>query len=212
MNDSEPMGRAGVSARTREALASAQSRRLDRGARSLGRHLLAGEGRPRGHALFGRSSLSISRRGCVRLPGQVASALEIARIPRQTSAPSPRRALDAEVDRRRHKVIFRAPLDSFHMDPEPPFVAQLLSEESLRRTGYFDVSGGCTLAACFSRACGPARCRGSQLRWGWRRWSRRSSGTTNLWGAAWRICRSGPAPNSSPSRGSDALTASPQLL
>ena len=41
---------------------------------------------------------------------------------------------------RRHKVIFRAPLDSFHMDPEPPYVAQLLSEESLRRTGYFDVA------------------------------------------------------------------------
>ena len=40
---------------------------------------------------------------------------------------------------RRHKVIFRAPLDSFHMDPEPPFVAQLLSKESLRKTGYFDV-------------------------------------------------------------------------
>src|ERR1041384_2366124 len=39
---------------------------------------------------------------------------------------------------RRHKVIFRAPLDSFHMDPAPPFVAQLLSEESLRKTGYFD--------------------------------------------------------------------------
>ena len=39
---------------------------------------------------------------------------------------------------RRHKVIFRAPLDSFHMEPEPPFVAQLLSEESLRNTGYFD--------------------------------------------------------------------------
>ncbi|MEO6876467.1 MAG: asparagine synthase-related protein, partial [Opitutaceae bacterium] len=41
---------------------------------------------------------------------------------------------------RRHKVIFRAPLDSFHMDPEPAYVAQLLSEESLRRTGYFDVA------------------------------------------------------------------------
>ncbi len=39
----------------------------------------------------------------------------------------------------RGKVIFRAPLDSFHMDPEPPFVAQLLSPESLRKTGYFDV-------------------------------------------------------------------------
>ena len=39
---------------------------------------------------------------------------------------------------RRHKVIFRAPLDSFHMDPEPPFIAQLLSDESLGKTGYFD--------------------------------------------------------------------------
>lgn len=38
----------------------------------------------------------------------------------------------------RGKVIFRAPLDSFHMDPEPAFVDDLLSEESLRRTGYFD--------------------------------------------------------------------------
>jgi asparagine synthase (glutamine-hydrolysing) len=40
---------------------------------------------------------------------------------------------------RRRKVIFRAPLDSFHIEPEPPFVSQLLSEESLRKTGYFDV-------------------------------------------------------------------------
>ena len=41
---------------------------------------------------------------------------------------------------RRHKVIFRAPLDSFHMDPEPAYVTELLSEESLCRTGYFDVA------------------------------------------------------------------------
>src|SRR5271165_6215277 len=41
---------------------------------------------------------------------------------------------------RRRKVIFRAPLDSFLIEPEPAFVAQLLSEESLRRTGYFDVA------------------------------------------------------------------------
>ncbi len=41
---------------------------------------------------------------------------------------------------RRRKVIFRAPLDSFHIEPEPPFVGQLLSEESLRRTSYFDVA------------------------------------------------------------------------
>lgn len=41
---------------------------------------------------------------------------------------------------RRQKVIFRAPLDSFHIDPEPKFVGELLSEESLRRTGYFDIA------------------------------------------------------------------------
>ena len=41
---------------------------------------------------------------------------------------------------RRRKAIFRAPLDSFHVEPEPAFVSQLLSEESLRRTGYFDVT------------------------------------------------------------------------
>ena len=41
---------------------------------------------------------------------------------------------------RRHKVIFRAPLDSFQTDPEPKYVAELCSEESLRRTGYFDVA------------------------------------------------------------------------
>jgi asparagine synthase (glutamine-hydrolysing) len=40
----------------------------------------------------------------------------------------------------RRKVIFRAPLDSFHLDPEPPYVKDLLSEESLKRTGYFDVA------------------------------------------------------------------------
>jgi len=49
------------------------------------------------------------------------------------------RWLPASVYKRR-KVIFRAPLDSFHMDPEPTFVGQLLSKESLRRTGYFDAA------------------------------------------------------------------------
>jgi asparagine synthase (glutamine-hydrolysing) len=39
----------------------------------------------------------------------------------------------------RKKVIFRAPLDSFHLDPEPAFVKDLLSDESLKRTGYCDV-------------------------------------------------------------------------
>jgi asparagine synthase (glutamine-hydrolysing) len=38
----------------------------------------------------------------------------------------------------RRKVMFRAPFDSFHGACQPAFVGQLLSEESLRRTGYFD--------------------------------------------------------------------------
>jgi asparagine synthase (glutamine-hydrolysing) len=38
----------------------------------------------------------------------------------------------------RRKAMFRAPFDSFHAEPVPAFVAQLLSEESLRRTGYFE--------------------------------------------------------------------------
>jgi asparagine synthase (glutamine-hydrolysing) len=38
----------------------------------------------------------------------------------------------------RKKAMFRAPFDSFHLDVAPPFVHQLLSEESLRKAGYFD--------------------------------------------------------------------------
>lgn len=41
---------------------------------------------------------------------------------------------------KRGKVIFRAPLDSFHLEPEPPYIRQLLSEDSLKRTGYFDAA------------------------------------------------------------------------
>jgi asparagine synthase (glutamine-hydrolysing) len=39
---------------------------------------------------------------------------------------------------RRRKVMFRAPLDSFYLEGAPAFVEDLLSEASLRRTGYFD--------------------------------------------------------------------------
>jgi asparagine synthase (glutamine-hydrolysing) len=47
------------------------------------------------------------------------------------------RWLPARIARRR-KAMFRAPFDSFHLDRTPPFVEQLLSPESLARTGYFD--------------------------------------------------------------------------
>ena len=39
----------------------------------------------------------------------------------------------------RPKGMFRAPLDSFFNHGMPPYIDQLLSEESLRKTGYFDV-------------------------------------------------------------------------
>lgn len=42
---------------------------------------------------------------------------------------------------RRRKLMFRAPMDCFHLDDKaPPFINQLLSEESLKRTGYFDAN------------------------------------------------------------------------
>ncbi len=41
----------------------------------------------------------------------------------------------------RGKAMFRAPFDSFHLDEAPAFVHQLLSEEALRKTGYFDADG-----------------------------------------------------------------------
>jgi asparagine synthase (glutamine-hydrolysing) len=47
------------------------------------------------------------------------------------------RWLPAEIAWRR-KAMFRAPFDSFHGEDVPPFVEHLLSEESLRKTGYFD--------------------------------------------------------------------------
>ena len=38
----------------------------------------------------------------------------------------------------RPKAVFRAPFDVFHVDNAPPFVPQLLSDDSLKKTGYFD--------------------------------------------------------------------------
>jgi asparagine synthase (glutamine-hydrolysing) len=38
----------------------------------------------------------------------------------------------------RRKAMFRAPFDSFYQEPAPAFVNELLSEESLGKTGYFD--------------------------------------------------------------------------
>lgn len=40
----------------------------------------------------------------------------------------------------RPKAMFRAPFAESFIDNAPPYVAQLLSEESLKKTGYFDVA------------------------------------------------------------------------
>jgi asparagine synthase (glutamine-hydrolysing) len=42
---------------------------------------------------------------------------------------------------RRHKAMFRAPFDSFHLEAAPAYVEQLMSAESLRKAGYFDPAG-----------------------------------------------------------------------
>jgi asparagine synthase (glutamine-hydrolysing) len=40
----------------------------------------------------------------------------------------------------RRKAMFRAPFDSFHLEGAPAYVHQLMSEEALRKTGYFDAA------------------------------------------------------------------------
>ena len=52
---------------------------------------------------------------------------------------------------RRRKAMFRAPFDSFHLDNTPAYVNQLLSEESLRRTGYFSAKGLAEARAAYPR-------------------------------------------------------------
>jgi asparagine synthase (glutamine-hydrolysing) len=69
-----------------------------------------------------------------------------------------RRRLPADVARR-PKAIFRAPFDVFHAEHLPPFVDQLLSEDSLRRTGWFDPQ-----AVAFWRQAFPRLRRGSMQR------------------------------------------------
>ncbi len=39
----------------------------------------------------------------------------------------------------RRKAMFRAPFDSFHLDNAPEHIRELLSDESLRKTGYFNL-------------------------------------------------------------------------
>src|SRR5262249_45746898 len=38
----------------------------------------------------------------------------------------------------RTKAMFRAPFDSFHLEHAPPFVDELLSDDALRKTEYFE--------------------------------------------------------------------------
>jgi Asparagine synthase len=93
---------------------------------------------------------------------------------------------------RRGKVIFRAPLDSFYIAPEPPFVGQLLSEESLRRTGISTSRRCATGGKPFAR-CGPVHCRVSRWKWdSWLSW-RRNSGITCSSAARCRTCPRGQA-------------------
>jgi asparagine synthase (glutamine-hydrolysing) len=52
---------------------------------------------------------------------------------------------------RRRKAMFRAPFDSFHIEGAPAYVTQLLSDESLRRTGYFSGKGLAEARAAYPR-------------------------------------------------------------
>jgi asparagine synthase (glutamine-hydrolysing) len=51
----------------------------------------------------------------------------------------------------RPKAMFRAPFDAFGTRPAPAWIGQLLSDESLRRTGYFDVANVRSCQQAFRR-------------------------------------------------------------
>ena len=87
---------------------------------------------------------------------------------------------------RRSKVIFRAPLDSFHIDPSHSWST---ARASLKRTGYFDVSAVRHWRQLFGRCArfaAPHVCGNGPGGGG-----RASSGITSLSMAILRICRPG---------------------
>jgi len=128
----------------------------------------------------------ISPRNCTRAGSCVDSATSIYCVCSR-NAGFRNRSLDAA------KVIFRAPLDSFQMDPEPRFVAQLLSEDSLRRTGYLMVSEVTRWRKGFREMRAGSLPRLSV------EMGLTAVVATQLWhhqfmAAAWQICLSGPPP------------------
>ncbi len=94
---------------------------------------------------------------------------------------------------RRRKAMFRAPFDSFHLEQAPPFVGQLLSEESLRRTGYFQPEAVQHWRQSFHHLRN-GRPSGPRSKWGWSASWPRSYGTIRSSTAAWPTCRPLPAP------------------
>ena len=58
---------------------------------------------------------------------------------------------------RRPKSDFVAPMDTLYGEHAPSFVNELLSEESLRRTGYFDVNAIQTRRRCLPRSSSQQR-------------------------------------------------------
>ena len=76
----------------------------------------------------------------------------------------------------RPKGMFRAPLDSFFDHQVPAYVDQLLSDESLKKTGYFNVEAVRHCARPGPQSPGRPATRNRRSNWAWSAWSRRSSG------------------------------------
>ncbi len=72
--------------------------------------------------------------------------------------------------------MFRAPLDGFHLADPPAWVDQLLSAESLRKTGYFNPQAVALWRQAYrTLRAGSHTCVGVDMgRW---RWWRHSCGT-----------------------------------
>jgi len=104
----------------------------------LGGMLLLCKGRPGGNELVGRDALPVPRRSGVRLPGELSPRWKLRGLrDKYILRKMAERWVPKEIAWRR-KAMFRAPMDTFHLEGAPAFFEQLLSAEALRKTGYFD--------------------------------------------------------------------------
>ena len=140
LGSSSPIEDLALDLRAHAPLASAEPLALSRLQGPPCRAAAQPEGRPRRHGQQRRDPLPVPRRGRDRLCLAHSSALEAAWAYAATNicCARPRRASCPRRWRSGKKAMFRAPLAETFLAKPPSFVRDLISPDSLARTGYFD--------------------------------------------------------------------------